>query len=207
MSKGFWITTELLHDKNTTMQEKFILVEIQNLSMLDKGCIASNEHFSELFKVKKEAISRSLNNLQKKGYITVEIKGGSRNHDRKIFINKMLSTLITKCLETKENKTTTLSNQLDYDAFLSTWNDYATKANKSKVAKLTDTRKKKILARSKDYKNLLDVFKYVLTKAEKSNFLSKGNFFSFDWLFTNDINMLKVYEGKYDNQELEEIVL
>ena len=46
MTKGFWLPIELLHDKNTTMQEKLLLIEINQLSMLDKGCIASNNHFA-----------------------------------------------------------------------------------------------------------------------------------------------------------------
>ncbi len=112
MTKGFWLEIELLHDKNTTMQEKLLLIEISNLSMLDKGCIASNTHFAELFQVKKESISRSLSSLEKKGYISTEIKKGSRNHNRTITINKLLFdpkqnviAPLTNCLESKENKT------------------------------------------------------------------------------------------------------
>tara|TARA_R110002073_G_scaffold131310_2_gene278028 strand:+ start:824 stop:1498 length:675 start_codon:yes stop_codon:yes gene_type:complete len=113
MTKGIWLSIELLHDKNTTMQEKLLLVEINQLSMLDKGCIASNNHFAETFKVKKESISRSLSSLEKKDYISSVIKNGSRNHSRVITINKMLFEYeqnviepLTNCLETKENKTT-----------------------------------------------------------------------------------------------------
>ena len=119
MTKGFWLSVELLHDKNTTMQEKLILIEISQLSMLDKGCIASNNHFAELLQVKKESISRSISSLESKGYITTKIKDGSRNHERIITINKMLFSInemlfdpkqnvidpLTNCLETKENKT------------------------------------------------------------------------------------------------------
>ena len=119
MTKGFWLSVELLHDKNTTMQEKLILVEISQLSMLDKGCIASNNHFAELLQVKKESVSRSISSLENKGYITTKIKDGSRNYERVITINKMLFSInkmlfdpkqnvidpLTNCLETKESKT------------------------------------------------------------------------------------------------------
>ena len=122
MTKGFWLSIELLHDKNTTMQEKLLLIEINQLSMLDKGCIASNNHFAETFKVKKESISRSLSSLEQKGYITTEIKAGSRNHDRTITINKMLFyyeqnviTPLTNCLETKENKTINKTKNISID--------------------------------------------------------------------------------------------
>lgn len=210
MTKGFWLSIDLLHDKNTTMQEKLLLIEINQLSMLDKGCIASNNHFAETFKVKKESISRSLSSLEQKGYITTEIKAGSRNHDRTITINKMLlqdEKAITNCLESKENKTSSSSNQLDYDDFFNLWNEFATKNNKAKLAKLSDSRKKKIALRLKEYKNLLEIFTYVLKKSETSNFLLNGNFYTFDWLFENDTNILKVYEGKYDNGKSQEVVL
>lgn len=210
MTKGFWISLDLLHDKNTTMQEKLLLIEINQLSMLDKGCIASNNHFAETFKVKKESISRSLSSLEQKGYITTEIKAGSRNYDRTITINKMLlqdEKTITNCLESKENKTSSSSNQLDYDDFFNLWNEFATKNNKAKIAKLSDSRKKKIALRLKEYKNLLEIFTYVLKKSETSNFLLNGNFYTFDWLFENDTNILKVYEGKYDNGKSQEVVM
>ena len=210
MTKGFWLSMELLHDKNTTMQEKLLLIEINQLSMLDKGCIASNNHFAETFKVKKESISRSLSSLEQKGYITTEIKAGSRNHDRTITINKMLlqdEKAITNCLESKEKKTSSSSNQLDYDDFFNLWNEFATKNNKAKIAKLSDSRKKKITLRLKEYKNLLEIFTYVLKKSEASNFLLNGNFYTFDWLFENDTNILKVYEGKYDNGKSQEVVM
>lgn len=210
MTKGFWLSIDLLHDKNTTMQEKLLLIEINQLSMLDKGCIASNNHFAETFKVKKESISRSLSSLEQKGYITTEIKAGSRNHDRTITINKLLlqdEKAITNCLESKENKTSSSSNQLDYDDFFNLWNEFATKNNKAKIAKLSDSRKKKIALRLKEYKNLLEIFTYVLKKSETSNFLLNGNFYTFDWLFENDTNILKVYEGKYDNGKSQEVVM
>lgn len=210
MTKGFWLSIELLHDKNTTMQEKLLLIEINQLSMLDKGCIASNNHFAETFKVKKESISRSLSSLEQKGYITTEIKAGSRNHDRTITINKMLlqdEKAITNCLESKENKTSSSSNQLDYDDFFNLWNEFADKHKKSKLASLTNTRKKQLTARLKDYKNFLEMFKYSLIKAEKSNFLLTSKFFKLDWLIKNDNNIVKVIEGAYDNGKSQEVVM
>ncbi|MGL5752241.1 MAG: hypothetical protein ACRCXT_17030, partial [Paraclostridium sp.] len=109
--------------------------------------------------------------------------------------------------ESKENKTTSLSNELDYDKFSNLWNEFATKSNKTKIAKLTDSRKKKIALRLKEYKNLLEIFTYVLKKSENSQFLLNSNFYTFDWLFENDTNILKVYEGKYDNGKSQEVVM
>lgn len=106
-----------IRDKGTTMQEKLILAEIESLSSLEKGCIASNEHFSQLLGIKKQNVSRSVNALKDKGFIRVEIIKGSRNHDRRITLIKMISEGnqndtspnqndsegLSKRLETKEN--------------------------------------------------------------------------------------------------------
>ena len=105
------------------------------------------------------------------------------------------------------NNTNNNTYSADYDKFSNLWNEFATKSNKTKIAKLTDSRKKKIALRLKEYKNLLEIFKFVLAKSEKSSFLLNGNFYTFDWLFENDTNILKVYEGKYDNGKSQEVVM
>ena len=99
------------------------------------------------------------------------------------------------------------NNNINYNDFFNLWNEFATKNNKAKLAKLSDSRKKKIALRLKEYKNLLEIFTYVLKKSETSNFLLNGNFYTFDWLFENDTNILKVYEGKYDNGKSQEVVM
>ena len=146
-SKGLWLPIEVINDKVTTFQEKLVLMEISQLSMLDKGCIASNNHFAELFQIKKEAVSRCINSLEKKGYINSNIVKGTRNHTRIITINKLLSDPkqnvilpLTNCSETKENKTENKTNNIDYDFFSSMWNEYAKKTNKSTILKITSKR-------------------------------------------------------------------
>lgn len=104
------LSWDFIRDDRTTMQEKLILCEIQNLTMLEYGCIANNEHFASLMGIQKEAVSRLINSLVKKGFILSEIKNGSRNFSRRLTINKMLFhhkqnviSPLTKCLETKGN--------------------------------------------------------------------------------------------------------
>lgn len=99
------------------------------------------------------------------------------------------------------------NNNINYDDFFNLWNEFATKNNKAKIAKLTDSRKKKIALRQKEYRNLLEIFTYVLKKSESSDFLLNGNFYTFDWLMENDTNILKVYEGKYDNEKPKEVII
>ena len=163
-NKGIWLPIELLNDKDTTFQEKLILVEISQLTMLDKGCIASNNHFAELFKIKKESVSRSINSLEKKGYITSLIVPGTRNHSRIITINKLLSdskqnviTPLTNCLETKENKPVNKpKKKSDFDLFVEILTEKV--SIKSKITVTKDT--KKLFDSIEDKRKLLDAYLY-----------------------------------------------
>jgi hypothetical protein len=192
----------MIRDDSMTMQEKIIYMEILSLSSLDKGCIASNAHFEKCFGISKKSVSNTISKLIEKGFISSELK--DRNYTRILSIKN--GQVSIKSGESKENKTNTTSS---YDEYLNLWNEFATKNNKSKVAKLSDSRKKKIALRLKEYKNLLEIFKFVLTKSEKSKFLLNGSFYTFDWLFDNDTNILKVYEGKYDNKlsDFQEVII
>ena len=181
MSKGFWLPIELLKDKSTTMQEKLILVEINQLSMLDKGCIASNNHFAELFGIKKESVSRSISSLENKGYITTKIKDGSRNHERTITINKMLFEYkqnvispLTNCLETKENKTINKTNN-KYDIFL----DYLKSKCKYK-SKVTKTKDGKVLFNQIEDKRQL-IIDYIRHQEGKKEFAVRISKFMEDY--------------------------
>lgn len=116
-TKFITISVEIMHDNNLTHSQKFILAEIEQLASLEKGCIASNEHFAQLIGIAKESVSRSINDLRDKEYIEIEIVNGSRNHTRIITINNLstlnkisrppkqnVKTPLTKHQETKENK-------------------------------------------------------------------------------------------------------
>ena len=154
MDKGIFITWTFWRDKNTTLSEKAILIEISNLSMLEYGCVAHNSHFATLMGAKKEAISRLISSLEQKGYISVKIKEGSRNFSRTITINKLLFdhkqiviAPLTNCLETKENKSINKTNSKEqsakatiYDLYLDFDKDITDKG-KEIVKKLIDYRK------------------------------------------------------------------
>ena len=200
--KHIVLTHSMIRDTSMTMQEKIIYLEILNLSSLEKGCIASNNHFEKCFGISKKSVSNTIASLIKKDLITSELR--DRNHTRILSIKN--GQVSIKNGESKENITDNTTST-DYEAFLSLWNEFATKVNKPKIAKLTDSRKKKLALRLKEYKNLLEIYKYVLKKSENSQFLINGNFYTFDWLFDNDTNILKVYEGKYDDKKGVEVTI
>lgn len=134
------VSIDIMHDKNLTPNQKFILAEIEQLSELEKGCIATNEHFSSLIGLAKESVSRSIADLEKKGYIECEIVNGTRNHVRIIRINKMLSPPkqnvkppLTKRQETKENIQENKTNNIKPFEIIGAYKQYVSKAH-TKVA-------------------------------------------------------------------------
>lgn len=75
-----------------------------------------------------------------------------------------------------------------------------------KLRTISDQRKKAIAARWKEYRQDLDTFRELFTRAEASLFLkgkNKRNWAAdFNWLMNSE-NMAKVLEGNYDNEKQE----
>ena len=69
-----------------------------------------------------------------------------------------------------------------------------------RIMKLTDERKKKIKSRIEEMKGDMAVLETVFTKMQNSDFMRNGSWASFDWIFKNQQNWMKVYEGNYDNK-------
>jgi len=187
--------------------------EITCLTQSTGECFASNNYFAKLYEVSKETISRWISNLKKQGYIDIKItyKKNSKTIDKRII------TLLTKksigyCEnnqypideKVKDNNTSINNTSINtYEEVSALWNQFAIKHSKSKIIKLSSTRKKKIDQRDKDFKDLLVCVKIGLEKASNSDFLLNSDFFSFDWLFMNDNNLLKILEDKYTNKNEE----
>lgn len=72
--KGIWIPSELWLDKELSIQEKVILVEIDSLSNETDGCYASNKYFADFFNLSNGRISQIINDLNEKGWIDIEIE-------------------------------------------------------------------------------------------------------------------------------------
>ena len=103
-TKFITVSIDIMHDKNLTPNQKFILAEIEQLSSLDKGCIASNKHFSELIGIKVQGVSNAINDLAKKGYIHIDNSNTVRNYGRLITIHSNVPPIHSN-VESKENKT------------------------------------------------------------------------------------------------------
>ena len=64
--KAIWLSTEM------SLVEKAFLVEIDSLSIKEKGCFASNDHFRNLFGLSLRQVSRIIAQLSQKELIKIE---------------------------------------------------------------------------------------------------------------------------------------
>ena len=71
--KGIWIPKELWILKDLSLLEKVMLIEIDSLDN-ENGCYASNDYFADFFGLSKDRISKVINNLVKRGFISSELK-------------------------------------------------------------------------------------------------------------------------------------
>ncbi|EMF0149414.1 hypothetical protein NXO50_001921 [Enterococcus hirae] len=67
--KGIWIPASYWLDENLTIQEMLFLAEIDSLDIDEKGCYASNKHFSDFFGLTAGRCSQIITSLKDKGYI------------------------------------------------------------------------------------------------------------------------------------------
>jgi len=84
--KGFWIPEQLMN-LDISWTKRILLAEINQLSMLDKGCVASNNHFATKLRITKQAVSKALNELSKDGLLSIDNAQTKRNFGRTITIN------------------------------------------------------------------------------------------------------------------------
>ncbi len=99
----------------------------------------------------------------------------------------------------------------NYENVKNLWNSIC--IDLPKVKNISTSRKEKIklrleenLSKEKDWAEKEKFLKEVFTKMQESDFLrgknKKGWTATFDWLFSNDRNILKVLEGNYDNRKI-----
>lgn len=67
------LPADVRYDKRLKANEKLLYSEITALANVNGYCFAKNSYFSELYGVSKETVSRWISNLQKFGYIKIEL--------------------------------------------------------------------------------------------------------------------------------------
>lgn len=109
----------------------------------------------------------------------------------------------SSCLNRQETETT-VSPKVDFDKIINLYHSIC--KSYPRILKLSDARKRKVTIRFKDeMKGDFKLLETLFVKMEESKFLrgdnQRGWKATFDWLFSNDKNWVKVAEGNYDNRE------
>ena len=86
---NIFIPTSILGDSSLTSLEKLILIHMVSFSNNnDVYCWGTNQYFCDIYKVSRQTISKSINNLVKLGYLKSEFdKFNKKNQKRRIFLS------------------------------------------------------------------------------------------------------------------------
>lgn len=207
LHKGLYavIPASVRYDVNLKDKAKLLYGEISALSNEKGYCWASNKYFADLYNVSTTTISLLIKNLIDGGYlksILVYKEGTKEIKNRYLIIvnegiKENLKTYLKKLKDPPKEKlkenSTSINNIKEY---------YSNKKLFPKINKLTDSRKKKLLARIKEHgeENIIKA----IDIASNSDFLKGKNDHNwkmgFDWLIANDTNIVKILEGKYSNK-------
>lgn len=204
LHKGLYavIPANVRYDTKLKDKAKLLYGEISALSNERGYCWASNKYFAELYSVSITTISLLIKNLIDRGYLKSEIvyKEGTKEIKRRYLIlikEGIKENLKPPIKENLKENNTSINNIKEY---------YNSKNSFSKINKLTDSRKKKLLTRLQEQgeENIIKA----IDIASESDFLKGKNDrnwkMDFDWLIANDTNIVKVLEGKYCNKTKEE---
>ena len=149
------IPANVRYDKELPPNAKLLYGEITALCNEKGYCWATNSYFSDLYKVHNKSISRLISQLEKKGYITIEmIMEGKEVKSRHIYIapsNNNEDTYPQKSVEGSNKNVTRGSNEIvtenttsfnttnntnaysnEFERF---WNVYPRKVDKKKALK------------------------------------------------------------------------
>ena len=83
------IPLSVLQNDKLTSLEKLILIHMISFSKNnDVGCWGTNQYFCDIYKVSRQTISKSINNLVKLGYLrSAYDKFDRKNQKRRIFLS------------------------------------------------------------------------------------------------------------------------
>lgn len=81
--KGIWIPKHIWLNKDLSVMEKLFLVEIDSLDN-EKGCFASNAHFSEMFDLSKNRCTEIIKSLESKGRVKIVLEKKGKQISKRI---------------------------------------------------------------------------------------------------------------------------
>ena len=113
---------KVLSDDNLTFLERLILLHIISLCKQKGYCWATNNYFSEIYKVSRTTISKSINQLASCNYIKLEYENKNQNNSKRIIklsdslnleINRIKENLNTRYKDNFKQYNKKIYNQID----------------------------------------------------------------------------------------------
>lgn len=86
------LSADIRYNKKLSSTEKILYAEIEGLYKKQKRCWATNSYFARKFDLSSKTISRCISNLEKLGYIIIQIDKAAGNK-RSIFLSGDTSTM------------------------------------------------------------------------------------------------------------------
>ena len=220
MKNNYAIDISLCKLMDISPSGMMVLENIHFLCANTGWCFGKKKTLSDHHGYSKEGFRRLCRRLEDKGLLKtnkkghlkttqkykdfVSVKGGQQSspgggqQSSPGGVNKVALASIKKELKVEHIREEE-KNTINYQQL---WNNFAKDNDLSAVAKMTSSRQKKLALRVAEIKEFDKLFLAVLEKISDSRFLLGQNDrnwkISFDWLIENDLNMIKVYEGKYD---------
>ena len=85
--KGVWIPADLWMNRELSITDKVMLVEISSLESDDRGCYASNAHFAKFFDLSVKRVSNIISDLVRDGILSINlVREGNRVVERQLRI-------------------------------------------------------------------------------------------------------------------------
>ncbi|WP_170938543.1 helix-turn-helix domain-containing protein [Halomonas campaniensis] len=101
--RGVWIPADIWLNRELSLQEKVMLIEIDSLQHPQKGCFKSNKKLAEFFGLSPNRVSEVISSLKKKGWVRVDqIREGKQIVERRIFMKRPLDTAPKGTRKTEE---------------------------------------------------------------------------------------------------------
>lgn len=211
---AFWCIVEQLYQNGGTLP----LEECESIAFalhVDVNCITSVVQDFDLFHNDgtcfwSDSVNKRINRRQeiaesRKKAAETRWKNANAQQEQcnEIDLNNKYINNNSSCLNRQESETT-VSPKVDFDKIINLYHSIC--KSYPRIIKLSDARKRKIAIRFKDeMKGDFKLLESLFVKMEESKFLrgdnQKGWKATFDWLFANDKNWVKVAEGNYDNRE------
>ena len=204
------IPSEVRYDTRLKASEKLLYGEITCLCNKTGRCWAENQYFASLYGVNKKTVSSWVSNLQRCGYVSVNINKED-NNKRHLSIKKLIP--IHEKMDTPPQKDGGIYNNIynnkinnkiniPVDWFIEAWNNTFKDESVPSIISIKGSRLSHVKKRWLENPNE-DYFLEYFDKIKQSDFLSGRSDVwkcSFDWVM-NPANMQKVLENNYNNED------